>query len=376
MKEDSDVFRIALAISLRVAILLLSYPIILNSIRDLETLYTLLSTGKISLSIIYLIGIVISSLIIIPMFFIIVFLSPTAASIMILMMVISERYDMNQILVGVVITVSLLMYSTLAHTYRAGELRFLHIQSKGLMRFLRILLASALIIVFTLLIPVSASAYILSLISLAAGLLRVYNIYEASLIEFITRNPVGIMILTFVFLSAFSLIAWGFFTILSLYILKPSKNLFNEFFRDVSDLDSYFKIPLSSLRDFFVSLLLAPFVYSLILGVLNRFSGFYPGGVWDYLMAFISFILSWILIKILFNLILSQSTPNMRGLGLGVILIAIIYIVSYVAWGWDPSQGILRLKPLDEFIYSTVYRYYYLLYYLIETLGVVMGFVP
>lgn len=380
MRGDSlDLLKLSLAIFVRVFILLISYPIVVNSVRDFEIIYNTISSAR-SLSVyLQLIGLMMSSLISLLALILVVIPRPALATIMMLFVISSERYDVREIILSIIVLVSLLLYDVFNIEYRSGELNYVRSLSKGYNRIYRIVWSITLVLILVVLLPYVSVSYLNAIVSIMMSSLKPYNIYEEPIIGFITRNPVGISIFTIVILLVLSLLVWGFYSVTALYILKPSKTLIDEFFGDIASLDIYYKSPLNSLRDLFIAILLAPFTYTIVISVIDRILRMsitsYDNVMWSSIVALISFILSWILSKAIFSII-SLNEVSLRRVLVGVFLILMIYLTAYLLWNWNPSEGVLRLTPVDNFISSTIYNYYYMLYYLIETIGVVMGFVP
>ncbi|NAZ13517.1 MAG: hypothetical protein GU359_05125 [Desulfurococcales archaeon] len=375
---EEDLLSFLFRISSRIFVLILTYFLMNRSIEALENIYTTYyMKGLHGILKIFIEDPGIMIMLLVAPFYIllIIFMKPVFSFTASILMILSGKYSLDQIMTSLITFVYTLYYDMFATVYRDGEIRYIKIVDKNRMSKI---IGSLIIIITTFVAPIYFSIeYIYIFINTLKGSVRPLNIYEAPLINFITQNPLGITILILSLLVVFSYVIINIVSIFSIYISRVSKDLLKNFFRDIDDIDVSFDYPMRSLRDIMFSILFSPFIYAILIRLFDYLSKIFVSQPWikDFLSVFISFILSWVMIKAILSIISSKET-DLKRIIIAILIIILIYSSAYLSWGWDPRSGILNLRPIDQFIYENMYRYYLLIYYYIELIGRVMGLVP
>lgn len=372
-----DVVPLLVRVFSRALVLFLGTPLAVYSGEMLRTVYTVSMRGPGALYSLALSspGTIVGSLVA-PLYILqILFMRPQVSFLILVLVAVSGTYPMDAVYISIAMLLYTLVYDVVVSLYREGETRYLRIAGE---RALVKTLVSAVIVVAATLVPVYlGTLYVYQFLESLRGLVRPGTIYEAPVVRLLVENPVGVAVVVVSLLSALSLVLWDIFTVSALFIARPGGVGRWSLFRDVEDLDTSFDQPLRGLRDLLFSLLLAPFVYVIVSRVSSEAVARYLQGLWygDIVVALVSFVLSWVLVKIFFTLVAAREY-SLRNIATGASLVAGVYIVAYLFWGWSPSSGYIELRPVDQFIYTSVYRYYSVVYYFIEILGRVMGVVP
>ncbi|MGC9009904.1 MAG: hypothetical protein ACP5I7_04735 [Sulfolobales archaeon] len=380
LRSRSDLVFLSAEIFIRIFILVVLYSVAIVSLGDLEILYTSLTTkGSLPSKDIWVsLQIILSSTIIV--LYIATLLIPSAAPLLValILSVVSSRYYLEDVLAVLITIIATLIYDNFKKIYSKNQLKYMRVLLDTKKVFAgKIVLSIVIMGTLIFLLVVLPSTYIYNIFTMITKAIKPYNIYEAVVINFITNNVFGEMILVSIFLLVFSYIIYDFLTLYSYYTLKNPRILENILFHDIRDLDLSFEGPGKTLYTFLISILTAPFIYSILNPLLIRAPISIYGGndVYNLLVALGTFAATWIFVKYFLE-IFSEEVSLGRRIFLGVIFIVVIYVISYVFYGWRISSGYFVLTPLDEFIKDNVYRYYSFLFYLLETLGSVMGFVP
>jgi len=380
LRSRSDLVFLSVEIFIRIFILVVLYSVAIVSLGDLEILYASLTTkGSLPSKDLWVsLQIIFSSTIIV--LYIATLLIPSAAPLLVVLVlsVVSSRYYLEDVLAVLITIIATLIYDNFKKIYSKNQLKYMRVLLDTRKVFAgKIILSIVIMGVLIFLLVVLPSTYIYNIFTMITKAIKPYNIYEAMVINFITNNVFGEMILVSIFLLVFSYVIYDFFTLYSYYTLKNPRILENILFHDLRDLDLSFEGPGKTLYTFLISILTAPFIYSILNPLLLSTPISIYGGndVYNLLVALGTFVATWIFVKYFLE-IFSEEVSLGRRIFLGVIFIVIIYVISYVFYGWRISSGYFALTPLDEFIKDNVYRYYSFLFYMLETLGSVMGFVP
>ncbi|MGC9149067.1 MAG: hypothetical protein ACP5GI_06480 [Sulfolobales archaeon] len=380
LRSRSDLVFLSAEIFIRIFILIVLYSVAIVSLGDLEILYTSLTTkGSLPSKDIWVsLQIILSSTIIV--LYIATLLIPSAATLLValILSVVSSRYYLEDVLAVLITIIATLIYDNFKKIYSKNQLKYMRMLLDTKKVFAgKIILSVVIMGMLIFLLVVLPSTYIYNIFTMITKAIKPYNIYEAVVINFITNNVFGEMILVSIFLLVFSYIIYDFLALYSYYTLKNPRILENILFHDIRDLDLSFEGPGKTLYTFLISILTAPFIYSILNPLLIRAPISIYGGndVYNLLVALGTFAVTWIFVKYFLEIFTEEISLGRR-IFLGVIFILIIYVISYVFYGWRISSGYFVLTPLDEFIKDNVYRYYSFLFYLLETLGSVMGFVP
>lgn len=379
MSRRSDLFSVLLGIFTRIFIAFILIHVASLSLDDLGTLYLYISTPRhITLDLVKTLQLIASSIILFIYIYSIISPKPASISAIIVLEILSSRYALEEILVVFLALFVVMIYDNIRNIYSKNQFRYIGfsgISRRGLVS--RISLSIILLLSLVAVLVILPAAYIYGIYETMRASIKPANIYEAYVINFVTNNVVGEVILISALLSIFAFIIRELASIYVFFVSRSEKLLRRLFFEDLTDLDTGFEGPGRTLYTSMISLLIAPFVFSVINPLIRLYLGaaLMSGEIYDALLAIASFVLSWILTKLFLD-IFSEERSFGRRIISGVIVVSMIYLVSYYFYGWRPSENIFYMAPLDEFIRDTVYRYYSLIFYLIEVLGRVTGFAP
>ena len=380
LRSRSDLVFLSVEIFIRIFILIVLYSVATTSLSDLEILYTSLTTkGSLPSKDFWVsLQVILSSTIVV--LYIATLLIPSAATLLValILSVVSSRYYLEDVLAILITIIATLIYDNFKKIYSKNQLKHMRVLHDTKRVFVvKLVLSIAIMGLLVFLFVVLPSSYIYYVFTILAKAIKPYNVYEAIVINFITNNVFGEMILISIFLLVFSYIIYDLLTLYSYYTLRNPRILENILFYDLRNPDLSFEGPGKTLYTFLVSILTAPFIYSILNPLLTKLPVSIYGGsdIYNLLVALGTFVITWIFVKYFLE-IFSEEFSLSRRIFLGVVFILLIYVVSYVFYGWRISDGYFTLTPLDEFIRDNVYRYYNFLFYMLETLGSVMGFVP
>ncbi len=380
LRSRSDLVLLSTEIFIRIFILIVLYSVATTSLSDLEILYTSLTTkGSLPSKDFWVsLQVILSSTIVV--LYIATLLIPSAATLLValILSVVSSRYYLEDVLAILITIIATLIYDNFKKIYSKNQLKHMRVLHDTKRVFVvKLVLSIAIMGLLVFLFVVLPSSYIYYVFTILAKAIKPYNVYEAIVINFITNNVFGEMILISIFLLVFSYIIYDLLTLYSYYTLRNPRILENILFYDLRNPDLSFEGPGKTLYTFLVSILTAPFIYSILNPLLTKLPVSIYGGsdIYNLLVALGTFVITWIFVKYFLE-IFSEEFSLSRRIFLGVVFILLIYVVSYVFYGWRISDGYFTLTPLDEFIRDNVYRYYNFLFYMLETLGSVMGFVP
>ncbi len=380
LRIRSDLIRLSIDLFIRVFLLFIMYPLAMVSTHDLDTIYEMLTGNQpiFTNDPWFYIRTISSATIVILYIANLIIPSPSILLIIIVMIIISSKYYLEDLLIVLISIVLVLIYDNFKKIYSDNQYKFIVIHDSRKKIFLKIMFTINVLLGIIFVFVILPSSYVYYLFNLLTSSIKPFNIYEAVVVDFLVNNVFGEMILLSIFLLVFSYILYD---ILSIYVMFSAKNpgmLENILFSDLRDLDIGFEGPGRAIYMLLISLLVAPFIYS---SIINPILSTLPlktllgPDLSSYIMAVISFVVSWIFVKYFLDIFSEEASLNKRIL-LGIIFIILIISISYLFYGVVFSDGFFMMKSLDDYIRDTVYRYYNLLFYLIDVLGRVMGFVP
>jgi len=380
LRIRSDLIRLSIDLFIRVFLLFIMYPLAMVSTHDLDTIYETLTGNQpiFTNDPWFYIRTISSATIVILYIANLIIPSPSILLIIIVMIIISSKYYLEDLLIVLISIVLVLIYDNFKKIYSDNQYKFIVIHDSRKKIFLKIMFTINVLLGIIFVFVILPSSYVYYLFNLLTSSIKPFNIYEAVVVDFLVNNVFGEMILLSIFLLVFSYILYD---ILSIYVMFSAKNpgmLENILFSDLRDLDIGFEGPGRAIYMLLISLLVAPFIYS---SIINPILSTLPlktllgPDLSSYIVAIMSFVVSWVFVKYFLDIFSEEASLNKRIL-LGIIFIILIISISYLFYGVVFSDGFFMMKSLDDYIRDTVYRYYNLLFYLIDVLGRVMGFVP
>lgn len=200
------------------------------------------------------------------------------------------------------------------------------------------------------------------------------------LVRFLSGNPLGLALVVATLLAIVYSVAANISETLILY-MKPSRDIALK----ALTIDPYtpIKPPLTSLRNAMITLAISPALYALLVKVLPL-----PLQASDHVslenlgwaaarwaLSVLVLLATWMLVTRALTRF-DEVEPSLRGLALGVTLIALVYLLLFLSGLWDPRVEGLDFNRADKYLSEVVVDYYKILFSILEIVPMLVGLAP